>query len=129
MAKERLGLFRVRPTTTVTDNITSPDQLINLINTRENMLFAGLGAALKGAKGKESLFQTWMYEENENIQSAGKTYGERIIAEEFKRVVDETEVETRGIGFLFIGSLSICVSLNTKRTVVILRMVLNHFSY
>ena len=76
--------------------MTETEELINLIKIRENTLFAGLGKALKGSQGKEGLFQTWMYKQNENIQNAGKTYGERIVAEEFRLVVERTEVRELG---------------------------------
>ena len=67
VAKERLAMFKPQTTVPVADNITSTDQLINLIKIRENSLFMGLGKALKAA-GREGLFETWMLQENESIQ-------------------------------------------------------------
>lgn len=96
VAKERLAMFKPQTTVPVAENITSTDQLINLIKIRENSLFMGLGKALKAA-GREGLFDTWMLQENESIQSAGKTYGERLVADEFKRVVNNVQDSTKEV--------------------------------
>lgn len=96
VAKERLGMFKPQATVPVSDNIATTDQMINLIKLRENALFTGLGEALAAA-GRAKMFQTWMLEQNESIQSAGRTYGERIVADEFKSVVDNSEGSTKEV--------------------------------
>jgi len=96
VAKERLAMFKPQSTTPVAENIATTDQLINLIKIRENALFVGLGKALKAA-GREGLFETWMLQQNESIQNAGRTYGERLVADEFRSVVDSCEDATKEV--------------------------------
>ena len=51
----------------------------------EDSLFLELGQKMKSA-GKEGLFETWMYNESDLIQAAGRAYTERLVAEAFAPV-------------------------------------------
>jgi acyl-CoA oxidase len=91
VAKERLQPFDpVRPETHAKKKLTDPIFLLFLLSMRENNLFQDLGKIMVKA-GKEGSFNTWMYEESDLIQNSAKAYGERIVAEEFWRVIQTAE--------------------------------------
>lgn len=91
VAKERLAAFKpVTPKVAPEADLSNPDYLHYLLCKREDTLFMKLGMAMKKA-GMEKMFETWMYEESDLIQSAAKAYGERLCSEQFRRVMGEAE--------------------------------------
>ena len=61
-------------------NFKSIDFLHGLMKKREDTLFAELGMRMAKA-GKPKLFETWMYESSDLVQSAAHAYGERLVSE------------------------------------------------
>jgi len=66
------------------------DYLMYLMAERETTLFAKLGKAMAAA-GKEALFDTWMLQESDLIQSAARAFGDRLIAERFLTTLVQPE--------------------------------------
>lgn len=63
-------------------NLSDQDYLLYLLNAREQVLFKKLGEKMEAA-GKAGMFNTWMLEESDLIQSAARSFGDRLIAERF----------------------------------------------
>ena len=62
--------------------------LLQLLEWRERLLFLQLMFKTKEA-GKDGIFNTWMLEESDLIQSAARAYGENLIAKRFATVLAE----------------------------------------
>merc|ERR1719419_1610147 len=65
------------------------NKLFNLFVLREKKRLMGLGTVMKTkmSAGK-SLFEVWMLEESETVQSTARSYGERIVLEHSIKTVD-----------------------------------------
>ena len=61
-----------------------------LLESREKDLFIALGMKMMKA-GKEGRFDTWMYKEQDLVQSAARAYGERLISESFGKALDKAD--------------------------------------
>ncbi|CAH1789068.1 unnamed protein product [Owenia fusiformis] len=91
VAKEALTMFKPKALRAPeTQNLDDPEFLHYCLEKREQTLFMFLGAKMKKA-GKEGMFETWMYQESDLIQAAARSYGERLISEQFKAVIDKAE--------------------------------------
>ena len=60
--------------------MSSASGLMKMARLREALLFKKLGARMAAA-GKAGVFDTWMLEESDLIQSAARAYGDRLIAD------------------------------------------------
>ena len=65
-------------------------KLFNLLLKRELMQFKKLGKVLSGTN-KDTMFETWMNEESDLIQSCGKSFGERFCAETTIDLIEKTK--------------------------------------
>ena len=63
-------------------DVKSTSGLMTIVRLREALLFKKLGAKM-AAVGKAGVFDTWMLEESDLIQSAARAYGDRLIADRF----------------------------------------------
>ena len=91
VAKERLQAFKPVPEAKpAAEDIGSDEYLQYLMAKRENTLFMELGEKM-AASGKAGSFGTWMYDESDLIQHAAKSYGERIIGEQFDEVLAQAD--------------------------------------
>ena len=91
VAKERLCFFKPSaPKEAPKEDMNDANYLHYLLQKREDKLFMSLGMDLKKA-GKEGSFNTWMYEESDLIQHAGRAYGERLISEQFLNVISKAD--------------------------------------
>ena len=60
--------------------MNSASGLAKIVRLREAVLFKKLGSKMAAA-GKAGVFDTWMLEESDLIQSAARAYGDRLIAD------------------------------------------------
>eukprot|EP01127_Copromyxa_protea_P008791 TRINITY_DN2022_c0_g1_i1.p1 TRINITY_DN2022_c0_g1~~TRINITY_DN2022_c0_g1_i1.p1 ORF type:complete len:655 (-),score=138.33 TRINITY_DN2022_c0_g1_i1:23-1987(-) len=61
-----------------------------LFRTRENILFSGLGKSIqKGMSEGKDIFEIWMKEQSDAVQASARAFGEKIVVEEFIRVIEE----------------------------------------
>ncbi len=91
VAKERLGTFSpTAPEDAPEVDLTSSSYLHYLLQRREDKLFFSLGTSMMQA-GREGLFDKWMYDESDLIQSAAKAYGERLVSEQFLNVIEKAD--------------------------------------
>lgn len=91
VAKERLATFK--PLATNADlpaESANVDFLHDILNRRENLLFKVLGKKLM-AVGKAGLFHAWMLQESDLVQDAATAFGERLISDQFREVLDSCE--------------------------------------
>jgi len=114
VAKEHLGMFKPHKLEKPHNGVVDPENvhhLIYLIKARENDLFEDLTSKMKKAfvytkVGKQvsglpllksfgnniqekGIFNTWMYEQQDNIQAFAKAYADRIVAEAFLETIQE----------------------------------------
>ncbi|KAG7172497.1 acyl-coenzyme A oxidase 3, peroxisomal-like [Homarus americanus] len=91
VAKERLEAFKPLATNKdLPEDPTNIQFLHDLLNRRENLYFMALGKKLKTV-GRAGLFNTWMMQEADLIQDAAWAYGERLISEQFGKVLKTCE--------------------------------------
>ena len=62
----------------------------------ENTRFIALALQMKKA-GKEGLFDTWMYEQSDEIQAAARAFGERLCSDQFMRVRQDARESLRPV--------------------------------
>jgi acyl-CoA oxidase len=87
VAKETLGLFRPGAgEAPASKDLNDSGFLHWLMHKREDTLFMGLGMTLKAA-GKKGMYDSWMYESSDLIQSAARSYGERVCSEQMLDVI------------------------------------------
>ena len=97
VAKERLAVFKPNKVDeSLAEDITSLAYLHNLLLKRENTLFISLGKKMMAA-GKEGLFETWMYQENDLIQGAARSFGERLVSERFAEEINKADSSLKPI--------------------------------
>uniref|UniRef100_H2YL28 Peroxisomal acyl-coenzyme A oxidase 3 n=1 Tax=Ciona savignyi TaxID=51511 RepID=H2YL28_CIOSA len=89
VAKERLGRFQPIKIAPVDEDLSSVEFLHYLIVSRENLKFSELGIKLSEA-GNSQLFDTWMLQESDLVQSAASAYGERVVSEQIADVIART---------------------------------------
>ena len=68
--------------TLILADVSSASGLMKVVRLREALLFQKLGSKMAAA-GKAGVFDTWMLEESDLIQSAARAYGDRLIADRF----------------------------------------------
>lgn len=93
VATERLMVFKpVKDQGTASDGADLSDRtyLQALLKSRENRLFTSLGKKMMKA-GKEGRFDTWMFQEQDLVQAAARSYGERLISECFGVALDKAD--------------------------------------
>ncbi len=113
VAKEHMSLFKPHELQKPTSDIDpgNTHHLIYLLKARENQLYSDLksrlasafvytkvgkqvsniGLASMGSKLQEKgVFNTWMYEEQDKIQGFAKAYADRIVAEAFLDVINNS---------------------------------------
>ncbi|CAM0138103.1 hypothetical protein VKS41_001331 [Umbelopsis sp. WA50703] len=78
------------------DNIASQ---LNLFRLREQLLVKELAISMqtKMAGQGESLFDVWMKQESDTIQALARAHGERIVLEQFTKVLDESSGQARKV--------------------------------
>ena len=112
VAQERLQLFKPStmemilsylPTTPLARvfpwswaNLSSREYLHNLLVSRERSLFMELGKKMMKA-GRNGRFDTWMYKEQDLVQAAARSYGERFVSETFADTIKNSDPELRDI--------------------------------
>ena len=65
---------------------------------KEDFQFLRLGSKMGPVlSDRTKLFNTWMLEESDLIQDAAKSYGHRLISEQFNKVIDQSDKSTREI--------------------------------
>lgn len=90
-AKERLAAFKPLKFDKPSDaDPSNADYLHYLLVQRENKTFTELGAKLMKA-GKENLFDAWMMRESDLVQLSATSFGERVISESFRRILDSDD--------------------------------------
>ena len=85
VAKEHLGhLMKNPPKVEKPSSSSVSDQsfLHYLLRAREGKVYTELGTKMAAA-GKAGTYDSWMFEESDLIQHAGKAFGERLIADRF----------------------------------------------
>lgn len=66
-----------------------------LFYTRENFLFSALGKSLQeGMSAGKDIFQIWMLEQSDLVQASARAFGEKLIVDEFMRVVEEASADS-----------------------------------
>ncbi|CAK8675100.1 uncharacterized protein LOC143469404 [Clavelina lepadiformis] len=90
VAKEKLGMFKPKQLAPVPEDLSNDEYLHFLLEARELSQFSELAMKLmKG--GKEGLFETWMLKESDLVQSAAFAFGELLISQRIKAVIDSPE--------------------------------------
>lgn len=93
VAKERLNLFNPEKLDPVPEDLSNPAYLHYLLQMREIAQFSELGVKLmKG--GMDKIFDTWMLQESDLVQSAARSYGERLISERTKFIIDSPDTDS-----------------------------------
>jgi len=99
VAKERLGEIAKTGFEILKDmnaDVSSASGLMKMARLREALLFKKLGARMAAA-GKAGVFDTWMLEESDLIQSAARAYGDRLIADRFEATVGSCDTDLKPI--------------------------------
>jgi len=102
VAKERLGEIAKKgmgfdvPKIIDIDDVSSASGLMKVVRLREALLFKKLGSKMAAA-GKAGVFDTWMLEESDLIQSAARAYGDRLIADRFEATVGSCDTDLKPI--------------------------------
>lgn len=96
VAKERLAVFKPHKIEDQAEDLSSIDYLHHLLLKRENTMFMSLGQKMQAA-GKEGVFDTWMYQENDLIQGAARSFGERLVSERFAEVIKQADPSLKPI--------------------------------
>jgi acyl-CoA oxidase len=97
VAKELLAMIKNKTyeapqTNSKHSNDLGLEHLLHLIGMREKQLLSSLGMKLASKMKKgEQLFDVWMSQESDLVQATARAYGERIVMEQFVKVVSEAE--------------------------------------
>lgn len=81
VAKERLSIIAREDHSYKNQPHLAENSLFQLLKQREILQFTKLGKILSKTNN-ETMFETWMNEESDLVQSCGKSFGERLAAEE-----------------------------------------------
>jgi len=99
VAKEHLGYMAKNPpklSAPASTSVSSDAFLHHLLRAREARLYQELGAKMKAA-GKAGTYESWMFEESDLIQHAGKAFGERLMADRFAVSLDTCDPDLKPI--------------------------------
>ncbi|ELU16781.1 hypothetical protein CAPTEDRAFT_177414 [Capitella teleta] len=97
VAKEHLATFKPQDTPQILDaNLQDVHYLHQILQRVENSRFMTLGALLQKA-GREGLFESWMYDQSDEIQAASRSFGERLVSDQFMRVRQEAGESMRPV--------------------------------
>lgn len=98
VAKERLATFRgpQAPIDAPAADFGNASYLHYLLLRREDALFMELGGELKRA-GKDGLFAAWMFHHSDGVQAAALAYAERLVSEQFLKVICKADVNLRPV--------------------------------
>ena len=79
VAKEQLGLFKPKKIDVPEFNLESRDYLHSVLAQHEQNSFINLGKTMMAA-GKGQIFETWSLQNQDLVQAAAHSYGERIVS-------------------------------------------------
>lgn len=99
VAKEHLAKMVKNPpkvSAPANNSVSNPDHLLYLLKAREVKLYTELGGKMAKA-GKAGTYDSWMFEESDLIQHAGKAFGERLIADRFALTLDTCDKDLKPI--------------------------------
>jgi len=99
VAKEHLAKMVKNPpkfSAPANSSVSNPDHLLYLLKAREAKLYTELGGKMAKA-GKAGTYDSWMFEESDLIQHAGKAFGERLIADRFALTLDTCDKDLKPI--------------------------------
>jgi len=88
VAKEQLGLFKPKKIDVPEFNLESRDYLHSVLEQHEQNCFINLGKIMMAA-GKGQIFETWSLQNQDLVQAAAHSYGERIVSETMNRLIAE----------------------------------------
>jgi len=88
VAKEQLGLFKPTKIDVPEFNLESRDYLHSVLAQHEQNSFINLGKIMMAA-GKGQIFETWSLQNQDMVQAAAHSYGERIVSETMNRLISE----------------------------------------
>jgi len=88
VAKEQLGLFKPKKIEVPEFNLESRDYLHSVLAQHEQNSFISLGKTMMAA-GKGQIFETWSLQNQDLVQAAAHSYGERIVSETMNRLISE----------------------------------------
>jgi len=88
VAKEQLGLFKPKKIDVPEFNLESRDYLHSVLAQHEQNSFINLGKTMMAA-GKGQIFETWSLQNQDLVQAAAHSYGERIVSETMNRLISE----------------------------------------
>lgn len=120
VAKERLtalskGQDKLDLSTPSNADVKYPEYMLHLFKVREMKLFEELGQKMAKA-GKAGTYSTWMLEESDLIQAAARSYGDRLIAEQFHKTLQNQENADLKEILTQIFSLYLCSTLERNLT-------------
>merc|ERR1712024_373463 len=99
VAKEHLAKMVKNPpkfSAPANNSVSNPEHLHYLLKTREVKLYTELGGKMAKA-GKAGTYDSWMFEESDLIQHAGKAFGERLIADRFALTLETCDKDLQPI--------------------------------
>jgi len=97
VAKERLAVFKpTKMTPPGPADLESLPYLHYLMQMRENKLFSDLGMKLMKA-GKAGMFDTWMLQESDAVQTSARSFAERFISERFLATIESSHDSLRPV--------------------------------
>jgi len=99
VAKERLGILAKNPIHLEkpgSTDLSTAEYMLYLLKARELNLFKELGMKMAKA-GKAGTYDSWMFEESDLIQSASKSFAERLIAERFEETLKTCDSDLKPI--------------------------------
>merc|ERR1719411_1970434 len=99
VAKEHLGYLTKNPpklSSPASTSVSSDAFLHYLLRAREGKVYTELGTKMAAA-GKAGTYESWMFEESDLIQHAGKAFGERLMADRFAVSLDTCDPDLKPI--------------------------------
>jgi len=99
VAKEHLAFLSKNPPKVekpTSTSVSDPGFLHYLLKTREVKLYTELGQKMAKA-GKAGTYESWMFEESDLIQHAGKAFGERLMADRFALTLETCDKDLKPI--------------------------------
>merc|ERR1719419_2232420 len=99
VAKEHLAFLLKNPPKVekpTSTSVSDPGFLHYLLKTREVKLYTELGQKMAKA-GKAGTYESWMFEESDLIQHAGKAFGERLMADRFALTLETCDKDLKPI--------------------------------
>ena len=97
VAKEHLTTFKPSaPSEAPAADLDSCDYLHYLLQKREDLNFIKLGKTMMKA-GKEGMFDTWMYQSSDLVQGSARSFGERLISEQFAAVIEKSDASLQPV--------------------------------